>query len=172
MDKSWLIYTGLTIIYIIILVIYFVRRSKSHEKELSSFLDLAQQQLESHKKQADTVAQQKIAAAMAVVKKVKQATESFEKQAQFEYEQIIEDAQQERREIIAKAKTEIEQLFKQADQELIEYRTSRQQEVEKNLVKLVIAVTEKVVEVSLSPTQHKDIIFKALDEIKQKHTRT
>ena len=172
MDKSWLIYTILTIIYIIILVIYFLRRSKSHEKELTNFLELAQQQLETHKQQADKTAQQKVTAAMTVVKKVQQAALTFESQAQREYDQILEDAQQERREIIAKAKTEVEQLFKQADQELTEYKSTRQQEVEKNLVKLVIAVTEKVVEVSLSPTQHKDIIFKALEEIKLKQIQS
>jgi F0F1-type ATP synthase membrane subunit b/b' len=172
MDKSWLIYTGLTIIYIVILVIYFIRRSKNHEQELTNFLDLAQHQLENHKLQADKTAQQKITTAMAVVKKVQQAASAFEANAQSEYEQIIEDAQQERREIIAKAKAEIEQLFKQADTELAEYKSTREQEIERNLVKLVIAVTEKVIEVVLSPTQHKDIIYKALDEIKTKHTRT
>ena len=172
MDKSWLIYTFLTIIYIIILVIYFVRRSKSHEQELTNFLELAQQQLEIHKQQADKNAQQKVTAAMAVVKKVQLAALAFESQAQREYDQILDDAQQERREFIAKAKTEVEQLFKQADQEFIDYKTARQQEVEKNLVKLVIAVTEKVVELSLSPTQHKDIIFKALAEIKLKQARS
>jgi F0F1-type ATP synthase membrane subunit b/b' len=172
MDKSWLIYTLLTIFYIIILVIYFLRRSKSHEKELTNFLDLAQQQLETHKLQADKRAEQKVSAVMAVVKKIQQATVSFEGQVQSEYEKIIDDAQQERRELLAKTKTEIEQLFKQSDKELDEYKTTRQQEIEKNLVKLVIAVTEKVVDVSLSPTQHKEIIMKALEEIKQKQARS
>ena len=172
MDKSWLIYTGLTVVYIIILVVYFLRRSKSHEKELENFLDLAQQQLETHKQQASKTADQKVAAAMAVVKKVQQATANFEKQAQTEYEQVIEDAQNERHEIIAKAKTEVDQLFKQADKELEDYKASRMQEVEKNLVKLVIAVTEKVVGETLSPTAHKNIILKNLEEIKVKQTRT
>lgn len=172
MDRTWLIYTALTIIYIIILVLYFLRRSKSHEKELENFLSLAQEQLDSHKVQASRTAQQKVTAALAVVKKVQQAAAAFEHQAQIEYDQIIEDAQAERRELLAKTKTEIDQLFKQADIDLDTYKRDRQAEIERNLVKLVMAVTEKVVELSLSPTQHKQLIFKALDEIKQKQVRT
>jgi len=172
MDRTWLIYTGLTVAYIVILVLYFLRRSKTHEQELEKFLELAQSQLEDHKSKADQKAQQKTAAAMAVVKKVQQATLKFEQQAQAEYDAIIEDAQQERRELLAKTKTEVDQLFKQADKELEDYRLARQQEIERNLIKLVIAVTEKVVEVSLSPTQHKQIILKSLDEVKQKQARS
>jgi F0F1-type ATP synthase membrane subunit b/b' len=171
MDRSWLVYTGLTIVYIIILVIYFIRRSKSHEQELTQFLNVAQQQLEQYKLQVSQKADQQVTKAMSVVKKVQQAAANFEQQAQSEYEQIIEDAKTERREILAKTKAEVEQLFKQAEQEREEYRANRQQEIEKSLVKLVVTVTEKVVQQSLSPVQHKEIIYKALEEIKQKQLR-
>jgi flagellar biosynthesis/type III secretory pathway protein FliH len=172
MNSSILIYTGLTIVYIVIVLVYFIRRSKTHEQELSRFLEMAQEQLESHKLQAATEANQKIAKAMAVVKKVQQAAQAFEKEAQTEYTQIIEDAKNERRELIAKAKAEIEVLFKQADRELEEYKLARHREIEKNLVKLVSAVTQKVVTVSLDEKTHKDIIFQAYEEIKEKHTRS
>jgi flagellar biosynthesis/type III secretory pathway protein FliH len=171
MDNSWLIFTGLTVIYIIILVVYFVRRSKTHEQELSKFLEMAQTQLESHKQQASVEANQKIAKAMAVVKKVQHAAQAFEKEAQTEYAQIIDDAKNERRELIAKAKAEIETLFKQADRELEEYKLERHREIERNLVKLVSAVTQKVVQMSLDEKSHQEIIFKAYEEIKEKHTR-
>lgn len=171
MDRTWLIYTGLTVVYIVILVLYFLRRSKSHEKELENFIELAQTQLDAHKAQVTASAQQKVTSALTVVKKVQQAASAFEQQAQAEYDQIIEDAQQERRELLAKTKNDIDQLYKQADKDLDIYRQSRQQEIERNLVKLVMSVTEKVVEVSLNTTQHKQIIFKALDEIKQKQVR-
>ena len=171
MNQSWIIYSVLTIAYIVVLLVYFIRGSKSHEKELSSFLKLAHQQLDSHKKQVSHQADKKIAQAMAVVKKVQQATLLFEQQSQKEYNQIIEDAKAERRELMAKAKSEIDDLFKQADSELAEYREQRQREIEKNLVKLVIDVTEKVIDVSLSPSAHKDIIYKSLEEITQKQKR-
>jgi F0F1-type ATP synthase membrane subunit b/b' len=172
MDTSWIIYTVLTVFYIVILVVYFIRRSKSHEEELKEFLDLAQEQLESHKLQASSTANQKVTQALNVVKKVQQAARSFETQAEKEYQQIIEDAKVEKRELIAKAKTEIEDLFKKADRELEAYKAERHQEIEKNLVKLVIAVTEKVVESSLTPKDHESIIHKALEEIKQNRARS
>lgn len=171
MDKTWIIFTILTIAYIIAVVVYFARRSKSHEAELRQFLETAQEQLNQHKTQAEAEANQKVTKAMAVVKKVEQAAHAFEDQAQKEYEDIIEDAKTERRELLAKTKAEIEELFKKADVELEEYQVLRQREIEKNLVKLVVAVTEKVVEVSMSQKQHQDIIMKALQEVKQKQSR-
>lgn len=167
MDKTWLIYTGLTVIYIVILVVYFLRRSKNHEKELANFLKLAQEQLEHHKQQTALEANQKVAKAMAVVKKVQEASLAFETQAKNEYDQIIEDARTERREILAKAKAEVELLFKQAESEVETYKRNRFQEVEKSLVKLVMAVTEKVVGISLTSKDHHQLIDQSLAEVKQ-----
>jgi flagellar biosynthesis/type III secretory pathway protein FliH len=172
MDNNWVIYTLLTVAYIIILVIYFIRRSKSHEAELKEFLELAQHQLETHKQQSSQKANQKVAQALAVVKKVQQAARVFEDQAQEEYQHIIDEARAEKRELIAKAKAEIAGLFKDADRELKEYQLKRYGEIEKNLVKLVVDVTEKVVEVSLSPKDHEDLIIKSLEEINKKRNQS
>lgn len=169
--NTWIIYTILTVAYIVVLVVYFLRRTRVHEQELVHFLETAKQQLEAHKVEAAQEANQKVVKAAAVVQKVQQVAESFEKQAKTEYDQIIEDAKTEKREIIASAKTEIESLFKQAEKELEEYRLERYREIERNLVKLVVAVTERVVEVGLDEKQHAEIIEKALDEIKQKKAR-
>jgi F0F1-type ATP synthase membrane subunit b/b' len=153
------------------LVIYFIRRSKSHEAELKEFLRLAQHQLETHKKEASTDANQKVAQAMALVKQVQAASQAFEEQAQKEYQEIIEDAKNERRELLAQAKAEIEELYHKADQELAIYQAERHEEIEKNLVKLVIAVSEKVAEIKLTPKEHEDIINKALEDVKLKKSR-
>ena len=167
MDTSWIIYTGLTVIYIFILVMYFLKRSKSHEEELKEFLELAQQQLETHKKQASSQANHKVSQALSVVQKVQRAARAFEEQAQNEYEHIIDDAKAEKHELLAKAKTEIEELFKSADVELKTYKAERYEEIEKNLIKLVMAITEKVVQKTLDQKQHEDIIIKTLEDIKK-----
>lgn len=169
--SPWLIYTGLTVAYIIILVLYFLRRSKTHEQELAKFLETAKSQLESHKKQANDEAQVKISKALQVVKKVEQAAKDFETQAQTEYERIIEDGKAERRDLLAQAKAEVTELYKQADVEIEEYKAERMREVERNLVKLIIAITQKVVEVTLTPEDHQKIIEKALEEVKQNKSR-
>lgn len=171
MNNLWLLYTGLTVTYIIILVAYFLRRTKSHENQLQEFLMTAKKQVDLHKREVNRKANFKIHQAAQVVKKIQSATEVFETEVQKEYEKIIEDAKSERREIIAQAKTEIQELFEQADHELEEYRQARQQEIERNLVKMVLSVTEKVVEVSLDDKQHKEIIYKALDEVKASKKR-
>lgn len=171
MFSDWIVYTAITVIYIIILVVYFLRRSKVHEKELKHFLDLAQQQLDAHKAQASAEAATKVAQATAVVKRVQAAAQMFEDQAKTEYDKIISDAKEERRDLIAKAKAEIEQLFKDAEVELAAYKVERHREIEKNLVKLVVAVSERVVEQSLSAGSHKDLIYQALAEITQERER-
>ena len=169
--SPWLIYTGLTVLYIIILVLYFLRRSKTHEQELVSFLDTAKDQLEMHKKQANESAAIKITQALTVVKKVEKVAQEFEAQAEEEYNHIIEDAKTERREILAQAKAETADLYKKADVEIEEYKAERMREIERSLVKLIIAITQKVVEVSLTPENHEQIIHKALEEFKQNKSR-
>lgn len=172
MDTTWIIYTTITIIYIVILVIYFLKRSKNHEKELKEFLDLAQQQLDEHKQITSSKADQKVSQALLVVKQVQQAARAFEDEVQKEYQQIIEDAKAEKRELLAKTKSEIEEIFKQADKDLKEYQASRHEEIERNLVKLVVSVTEKVVDQSLEPKKHEDIINKSIKEIMQDRARS
>lgn len=171
MDQ-WLVYAAITVLYIIILVVYFIRRSRSHEQELAQFLQTAKQQVEEHKQTASQEANQKVVLAASVVKKVQQVAKEFETQAQKEYEQIIDEAKQERRELLAKARAEIEELFAQAEEDLKDYREKRYSEIEKNLVKLVIAVAERVVEVGFDEKQHKELIHRCLDEIAQQQQRS
>jgi len=166
--EPWIIYTLLTLAYIVVLLVYFFRRSKSHENEVKQFLAVAQDQLTHHRDTVNHEAQAKINQAMALIKKVHDTASTFEKQAQKEYDQIIADAKGERQELLAKTKSEIELLFKQADQEIRDYKTNRFKEVEKNLVKLVIAVTEKVMGKTLSETEHRQLIDESLDEVIQK----
>ncbi|OGV93585.1 hypothetical protein A3B57_01395 [Microgenomates group bacterium RIFCSPLOWO2_01_FULL_47_10] len=171
MTSLWIIY-AVTIIYIVVLVLYFIRRSKNHEKELDKFLSSAKMQVEKHKILASAKANEKVIKAVEIIKKVQAAAEDFETKAQNEYDQIVQDAKDERREIIASAKGEIDKLFKNAETELETYRLERQKEIEKNLIKLVVAVAEKVVEMKLDPISHKQLIVNALKEIKSKRDKS
>lgn len=167
----WLIYTGITVAYLIILVLYFLRRSKTHERELTTFLATAKDQLESHKQQVNQEAAVKISQALEVIKKVQKAAGEFEKNAQAEYNQIIEDAKTERKEILSQAKQEVADYYAQADTELEQYKTERMREVERNLVKLIISITQKVVDISLTQDHHEKIIKDALEEVKKNKSR-
>jgi flagellar biosynthesis/type III secretory pathway protein FliH len=169
--SPWLIYTGLTIAYIVILVLYFLRRSKTHEQELAKFLETAKDQLELHKKEVSDEAAIKITKALEVVKKVEAVAAQFEEQAQTEYNQIVEDAKTERRDILAQAKAEVADFYTQADAEIEQYKAERMREIERNLVKLVISITQKVVEIGLTPEQHEKIIMNALEEVKKSKSR-
>ncbi|OGV95855.1 hypothetical protein A2W24_02255 [Microgenomates group bacterium RBG_16_45_19] len=169
---SWIVYTGLTVVYIIILIIYFFRRSRSHERELHQFLQVAEDQLKHRQAEINQDAKQKISKAYSLVKQVHDIAAAFEKQAQTEYDQIVEDAKVERQELIAKTKTDIADLFKQADREIAEYKAARFKEVERNLVKLVMAVTQKALGKSLSTSDHRQLILSALDEVIQKQSQS
>jgi len=172
MNKTFIFAGVFTVIYIVLILIYFLRRSRSHEKELTSFLQTAKDQVELHKKEATRQANEKVTKAMEVVQKVQEATSAFESKAQQEYEQIIEEAKAQKRELLSEAKEEVEELFEQAEVELEEYRQHRQQEIEKNLIKMVNAVTQRVVELSLDEKKHQELIKKALDEVKSKRSRS
>ena len=169
--SPWFIYTGLTVVYIIILVLYFLRRSKTHEQELANFLDTAKDQLEMHKTQANQEAGLKITQALSVVKKVQKVALDFEKQAEEEYNAIVEDAKKERREILSQAKVDVADFYTKADVEIEEYKAQRMREIERSLVKLIMAITQKVVEVSLKPQDHEQIIIKSLEEFKKNKAR-
>jgi F0F1-type ATP synthase membrane subunit b/b' len=121
---------------------------------------------------AEQQANQKVAKAALVVKKVQEIALAFETQAKEEYEQIILDAKQERKEILKSAKDEIAQLFAAAEKDLRDYREKRYQEIEKNLVKLVMAITGKVIGDVLDEKQHEQLIDKAIEEIKLQQQRT
>lgn len=170
-QNTWIIYAGITVIYIIILVVYFVRRTKSHEKELSNFLSTAKQQLETHKLAASQEANIKVAKATQVIKKVQQIAQAFETQAQEEYNEILKTARDERREILKQTKQEVEALFEQAEIELAEYRQKREHDIERNMVKMVMAVAEKVVGQVLSEKEHEQLIAEAVAEIKNQKSR-
>jgi F0F1-type ATP synthase membrane subunit b/b' len=172
MNQVWLLYTGITVTYIIILAVYFLRKSKSHETELSDFLRTAKEQLDMHKREASRQANFKVAKASQILQKVEEGIALFELKAEEEYNQIIQDAKEERKEILATTKSEIEELFKEAETELEQYREERHKEIEKNLVKLVVSVTEKVVGNSLSLERQQDLIYKTLEEIKTKKSRS
>ena len=172
MNQVWLIYTVITVAYVVILILYFLRRSKRHESELAGFLSNARTELETHKQKATLLANAKVAKMATVVKNIQDSVDKFEDEAKGEYDQIVADAKEERRHIIAETKAEIETLFQQAEKDLRQYRITREQEIEANLVKLVLAVTEKVIETSLSEKQHKDLIFKALEQVKQNKQRS
>lgn len=172
MNTTFLVAGIFTVIYVVLILLYFLRRTKSHEDELTKFLSTAKDQVELHKQEATRQANVKVTKAMQVVQKVQAAAAAFEEKAQEEYEQIIDDAKAERREIIASAKSEVEDLFKEAEVELEEYRQHRQQEIEKNLIRMVTAISQRVVEMSLDKGAHKDLIKKALEEVKAKKSRS
>lgn len=171
MNSFFIFAAVFTLIYIVLILVYFLRRSKSHEQELTNFLTTAKDQVELHKKEATRQANVKVTHAMEVVKKVQQAAAVFESNAQKEYDQIIQEAKAQKKEILEEAKEEVEELFQQAEHELEEYREHRQQEIEKNLVKMVTAVSQRVVEMSMDDEKHRQLIFKALEEIKTKKNR-
>ena len=66
----------------------------------------------------------------------------------------------------------IEEMFDNAEIELDEYRQHRQQEIEKNLIRMVNAVSQRVVEMSLDDEKHQELILKALEEVKAKRSRS
>ena len=135
-------------------------------------MESAKGQVDLHKKAADKQAQEKVAKAMFVVKKVQDVASVFEEHSKEEYERIIQAAKAKEKEILSEAKLEAKKIVQDADGDLDEFKIERMQEVERNMVKMVMAVTEKVLEQSLTTRQHKELIYQALDEIKTKKSRS
>ncbi|PIP53430.1 hypothetical protein COX08_01030 [Candidatus Beckwithbacteria bacterium CG23_combo_of_CG06-09_8_20_14_all_34_8] len=161
------IYTITTIIYIGILFFFFWRRNKKQEDQLNSFLKEAKEKLELHKKEAKVQASGKVAKAFELIKRLQGVAEDLEGQVQTEYEKVLEEAANQKKDIIAEARRQSKEILEGADGELAQYKEERKREIEKNLVKLVMSVTEKVVGRSLTREDQVDLIRDAVEEVKK-----
>ena len=167
MDTSFLIYTLTLVLYVVLLYIFFERKYKKQDRELSDFLGDAKRQLQNHKVQASVEANKKVEKAFELIKKLQSIAEDLEGQAKSEYDEIIFDGKREKKEMIEDARKKAMEIIQSADDELEDYKTDRKREIERNLVKLVMSVTEKVVEKDLDYAKHLELIKQAVDEVKQ-----
>lgn len=167
----WIISTITLIVYTAVLSFYFFRRTRKHEIELDELLKNAKAQLNQHKEVAHSQANVKVAKAFDLIRKLQHVAGDLEGNIQREYEAILEDARTERKQIIYNAKEKAKEIIAEADEGLEEYIHERHQEIEKNLTKLVVTVSEKVVGKSLKYEDHLELIQEALNEVKQRNQR-
>jgi len=167
MVDTLFIYTATVIIYIAIMFFFFWRRNKKQEEQLNAFLKEAKEKLDLHKKEAKVQASGKVAKAFELIKRLQGVAEDLEGQVQTEYEKIIEEAHLQKKEIIAEARKQAKEVLEGADGELVAYKEERKREIEKNLVKLVMSVTEKVVGRGLTREDQIDLIREAVEEVKK-----
>lgn len=168
---SWLIAGIILVVNTILLVWLFSRKSKEQEEELNKLLNDAKAALQKHKEIANSQANIKVQKAFTLIRRLQSIAADLEGHVQIEYEEIINDAKKTRKEIISQAKKEAEKIIHSADAELEEYKQARRQEIEKNLVKLIISVTEKVVGKTLTYDDHIDLIQEALNDVKKRKER-
>jgi len=161
------IYTVTTIVYIGLLFYFFWRRNRKQEEQLNAFLKEAKEKLELHRKEAKVQASGKVAKAFELIKRLQGVAEDLEGQVQTEYEKVLEEAQVQKKDIIAEARRQAKDILEGADGELVQYKEERKREIEKNLVKLVMSVTEKVVGRGLTREDQIDLIREAVEEVKK-----
>ncbi len=166
MDDIWLIYTAITATYILLLVVFFWRRTRSHEIDLQKFLERAKLQLEMHKESVHKRQQQKITKVMTAMSIMQQVAVEMDKEIARQYQDTINDARAEAQVITKKARDEAEAIRQHATHDLDDYRKERLHEVEADLVKLVMDVTQRVLGSTLSREEHVDLIYKSLEEVK------
>lgn len=166
MNTIWIAYTGITAFYIIIIAIYFWRRSKKHELELQDVLQISKTQLEKHRKHVHERAGQRINKAMMLIKQLHRIAANLEIQAKEEYTRLVQAANDQAQEILKEAKQEAQAIKSKADEEFDDYRQKRQQEIEADMVRLVMSVTQKVIKKSLTPQDHQNLILQSLEEVK------
>ena len=167
----WIVSTITLIIYTATLSYYFFRRTKKHEEELHALLSGAKQQLQQHKEVAHSQANVKVKKAFDLIRRLQHVAGDLEVNIQSEYDTILADAKEMKKEIIDEAKQKAKEIVASADDELEEYKHERRMEIEKNLTRLVVSVSEKVVGKSLSYEDHLDLIHEALDEVKKRNSR-
>lgn len=161
----------ITVAYIGILFLYFWRRTKKQDGALTDFLEQAKKQLEQHKVEAHSQASVKVNKAFTLIKRLQTVASDLEANVQTEYDEILKAAKEQAKDIIEDAHQKAEDIVAQADDDLEQYREERQREVEKDMVKLIIQVTEKVVGKGFAYKEHLHLIEEALEEVKQKKER-
>ena len=167
----FIIITAVVIFQIVVMAFFFWRQHKKQEKLLDEFLVDAKSKLSTHKEEAHSHANRKVVKAFELIKRLQGIAEDLESQASEEYEDIIDEAKRQRKEILEEAETKASQFDEAVSVDLDKYKQERFAEVEKNLVKLVMSVTEKVVGRSLSYDDHLGLIDEALDEVKKQKQR-
>lgn len=172
MNEIWIIYTIVTVVYIGLLILFFWRKTKKHENELKKFLTDAKEQLSIHKKKVHDNNSQKMKKVLMAMSIMQQVAIELDKELNSQYKLLLEKANEEAKSIKEKAEAEAEQIRLEATQDLEDYRNKRIHEIEGDLVRLVCAVSEKVINKTLTHQDHMDLIYRSLDEIKiqkQKH---
>ncbi|NMB56910.1 hypothetical protein GYA19_03170 [Candidatus Beckwithbacteria bacterium] len=169
--SSWQIYTIAFIINLLILYIIFWRYSKKQEKNLEEFLASSKDQLLKHKEEAHAQASIKVNKAFSLIKRLQNVSKDLEENVQNEYEEIIAQAEDEKQKIIEKAEQKAQEILDSADAELEQYKEERKEEVEKQMARLVMEVTEKVIEKTFDYQDHLEMIEQALEEVKQSQSR-
>lgn len=170
-DTVFVSYTILVSLYIIVMFILFWRRSKKQDTQLNDFLEEAKRQLAKHKTSASDQASVKVQKAFDLIRRLQLVTSSMEDYVREEYERIVAEAQEEKKHILEDAKAKAQEILTKADDELEDYREERRQEIEKDMVKLIMNVTQKVVGKSLDYKDHLDLIHDSLEEVKQRKER-
>lgn len=166
MEKIWLTYTILTVMYIIVLILYFWRRSIRHEHEVTEVLEQAKKQLDTHRQRIHQQGTYRLTKMMQILSMFQKIAVDFETAIKEEHDKMISKAQDQSKKLIDEAKVEADKIRADVNQNLDGYRQQRQQEIEADLVKLVVSVTEKVVQQRLLYQDHINLIHQALEEVK------
>jgi len=101
--------------------------------------------------------------------KVTGASEEIAKEKQLvveEYEEKIDKLEESSEKALATAKAKAKKLEEEAKLRAEEYLNARKKEVEQELMDLVIAVSKKVLPEGITYDGHKELVIKALDDIK------
>ncbi len=167
----WLLSTITLIAYTGLLSFYLFRKTKKHEEELDKLLKDSKQQLIKHKQEAHSQANIKVKRAFQLIEQLQHISEDLEGHVQAEYNKILDEAKDAKKEILKNARIKAEEIIKKADEELEEYKAERRAEIEKNLVKLIVSVSEKVVGKALDHTNHIKLIQEALEDVKKRQER-
>ncbi len=146
-------------------LIYTIRRRKVHEdlearlKEIKSSYTESITKIVTEDRAKLEVAEKTAAEAGSTIQHEKEAITQ-------EYEGRIEELQANSEKALAHAKAKAKKLQEQAELEAEEYLNARKKEVEQELMDLVIAVTKKVLPSGISYEAHKELVLKALNDVK------
>jgi len=146
-------------------LIYTIRRRKVHEDLEARLQEFKTTYTESMNKLVSED-ESKIEAAEKIAKEASSTIEKEKEAITKEYQAEIEELQANSEKALASAKARAKKLEEEAKLKAEEYLNARKKEVEQELMDLVIAVTKKVLPAGISYETQKDLVLKALQDVK------
>ncbi len=157
----------LNVLILGLMLFFFIafRKEKEDEGKIKEQIEIIKKTYDERAKESEQMAneaKQKMDEALTQAKKAEEESQKINNECDIKLNKMQEDMNKKMQEL----QTLEDTMRSEASERIKEFEKEQREEVEKNMVSLVMNVTQKIFEKTLSYNDHKEIIEKSLDEMR------